>query len=72
MLSLRERVIILFAVAPDGFSATPRELRKKFNVPSRYSFSSLIWRLQQKQILTRTNGYLSAGPVLRQELGADE
>ena len=76
MLTLRERIIVLYATAPEGFSATNLELMRKFN--SKRSMTCYTTRgLATKGVLTllppvRGKGMTYAvGPALKQELGAD-
>ena len=72
MLVLREKILILFATAPDDFAATRKELRLKFRVGST-AVANATRRLLDREILLQSNlGKLTAGKVLREELGLDE
>lgn len=70
MLTLRYRILILYASAPEGFGATCGELKKKFNT------GHVIYRaleaLQKKGLIVRINREYQAGPALKQELGMGE
>lgn len=71
MLTLREKIIILYATAPEGFSATRLELRRKFREGHRKIWGT-IDRLVAKQALEMDEaGTVTAGKAIKEETGAD-
>jgi hypothetical protein len=73
VLSLRDRILILFATAPDGFSITPKELKAKFVDSKTNAIHSVLWRLTQKKVLGRKGfSHYVIGPALIDELGGSD
>lgn len=69
MLTLRERILVLFATAPTGFGATKLELRRKFGAGK--EIYPILASLQRKGVLDRDMGtqQFVAGYALLEEVG---
>ena len=77
-LSLGERILVLFATAPEGFEATAAELHQKFQVEEGIYIYNVIKCMLKKGALARTSkrgpgvrGVYRAGPALIDEVGGE-
>lgn len=67
-LSLRERILVLYATAPEGFGMTLLELKRKFAATR--EIHGVVGRMRRKGALELMPGQvLVAGEALRKELG---
>lgn len=73
-LSYRERLIILFCTAPEGFNATWSELERKFNAVGKSSVQTALTKMVARGELAhdRQLHLYSIGPTLLKELGGCE
>jgi DNA-binding IclR family transcriptional regulator len=71
VLTLRERILVLFVTAPEGFSATASELAKKFGA-GRNSVQAALYRLVSRNVLTRKGYSYKVGEALVDELGGSD
>lgn len=70
MLPPRERLLLLYATAPEDFAATYAELRHKFALIPRRKIYSAVRYLVGQGLLERSREGFKAGPALREELDA--
>lgn len=68
MLLFRDRLVILFATAPEGFAASRKELRRKYAATPNQLYHTLGYLVRRK-ILEFDGQLYRAGPVMREELG---
>lgn len=68
MLKTPERILVLYATAPEDFAASALELRRKFGLDSR--IHSALRGLVKRCVLTHgDDGRYRAGEALQAELG---
>lgn len=70
-LTIRERILILFSTAPDGFSATSLELARKFRA-NPTGTRTAVYRLVARGVLAHTGSLFYAGDAIKKELGYED